>query len=82
MINYIENSQTKTIKQTIKDLEQEKDILKENIKKDIKEEQIKNTNQIQTNKDQIWEIHTNDKACFGNYFLCRSLLHENGSRTE
>ncbi|GAK73623.1 trypsin-like serine proteases ['Chrysanthemum coronarium' phytoplasma] len=77
-----ENNQTKTIKQTIKALEQEKDILKENIKKDIKEEKIKNNNQIQTNKDQIWQIHTNDKTALGIIFYSFKITNNNDNKNE
>ncbi|ABC65133.1 conserved hypothetical protein [Aster yellows witches'-broom phytoplasma AYWB] len=77
-----ENSQTKTIKQTIKVLEKEKDILKENIKKDIKEEQIKNTNQIQINKDQIWQINTDDKIALGIIFYSLKITNNNDNHNE
>ncbi len=72
-----ENNQTKTIKETIKVLEQEKEILKEIIKKDIKEEQIQNNNQIQTNKDQIWKINTNDKTALGIIFYSLKITNNN-----
>ncbi|WP_240992283.1 S1 family peptidase [Candidatus Phytoplasma tritici] len=77
-----ENIQTKTIKKTIKALEQEKDILKESIKKDIKEEQIKNTNQIQTNKNQIWQINTNDKTALGIIFYSLKITNNNDNQNK
>jgi S1-C subfamily serine protease len=72
-----ENAETKNIKQTIKNLEQEKNILKKNIKKDVQEEQINNNNQIKKNKDKIWQINTDNTNALGIIFYSLQITKTN-----